>query len=194
VVALFGVRAALRAPVWADDATLFEHTVRDAPRSARAWAGLGGVRMDQDRPEDAARCFETALSIDPDSYPAHDGLGHVALGQGAYPEAMAHFAEAARISPREPASLYNAGVVHLRGGNPRRAIQAFEEALKIDPAHGLSVEGLASAWQAHAVRQAEAGMLAEAAESLTAAIDRVHELGGDTSALEAMLAEVRAAP
>jgi tetratricopeptide (TPR) repeat protein len=191
VVTLLGVRAAVRDPVWADDATLFEHTVRDAPRSAKAWAALGAVRAEQERPDEARACFERALEIQPRSYAALDGLGHLALERGAWTEALARFQEAARVSPAEPAPLCNAGVVHLRGGNPQRAIEAFEAALKLDPHHAASVQGLAAAWQTLGVRLAEAGRLEDAAEALEKGTERVRELGGDTAGLEATLADVR---
>jgi tetratricopeptide (TPR) repeat protein len=194
VLLVLAARSALRNPVWADDATLFEHTVRDAPRSAKAWTGLGNVRAAQGRGEEARTCFEKALGISGDEYAAHDGLGHLALERGEWNEAMRHFQEAARVSPAEPAPLYNAGIVHLRGGNPRRAIDAFEAALAVDRGHALSIEGLAAAWQTLAVRQAAAGITAEAESSLVAGIARVRELDGDGAELERLLGEVRGAP
>jgi Tfp pilus assembly protein PilF len=192
VLLVLAARSALRNPTWADDATLFEHTVRDAPRSAKAWSGLGSVRAAQGRSEEARTCFEKALGISDNEYAAHDGLGHLALERGAWNEAMRHFQEAARASPKEPAPLYNAGIVHLRGGNPRRAIDAFEAALALDRGHALSIEGLTAAWQTLAVRQAAAGMRAEADSSLAAGIARVRELGGRFEELARLLDELRA--
>ena len=110
---------------------------------------------------------------------------------GEWAEAMRHFQEAARVSPAEPAPLYNAKIVHLRGGNPARAVEAFEAALELDPSHALSITGLASAWQTLAVRQAAAGMRAEAEQSLVTGTLRVRQLGGETTELERVLAEVR---
>jgi tetratricopeptide (TPR) repeat protein len=191
VLLMFAARSALRNPAWADDAALFEHTVRDAPRSTKAWTGLGSVRAAQGRGEEARACFEKALGIRADEYAAHDGLGHLALERGEWTEAMRHFQEAARVSPAEPAPLYNAGIVHLRGGSPSRAIDAFEAALAVDPRHALSIEGLAAAWQTLAVRQAVAGMRAEAESSLVTGMKRVRELGGDTAELERVRDDLR---
>jgi len=192
VLVIIAARSVVRNPVWGSDAALFEQTVKDAPRSARAWAGLAQVRAAQGRSGEAADCYGRALAIRPGSYAALDGLGHLAMEREAFAEALGHFREAALASPAEPGPLYNAGVVHLRGGNPQRAVDSFEAALRLDARHPGSVAGIAAAWQMMAVHSASSGRLSEAEQALLQGIARVRELGGDPSAMVAMLGEVRA--
>jgi len=192
VLVILTVRTMVRNPVWGNDAVLFEQTVQDAPRSARAWAGLAQVRAAQGRPGEAAECYERTLAIQPASYAALDGLGHLAMDREAFAEALRHFREAALASPAEPAPLYNAGAVHLRGGNPQRAQASFEAALRLDAGHSDSVAGIAAAWQMMAVHAASAGRLSDAEQALLRGIERLRELGGDPSGMTAMLGEVRA--
>ena len=196
LLALAG-RTVARNPAWKDDDALFTRTVADAPRSARAWAKLGEIRAEQGRADEAREHLQRALEIHPGEYGALDRLGHLALEAAdpipaeARDEALRWFEAAGRADPTNPAPPYNRGIAELRAGRPDRAREAFEESLALSPSFAPAAQGLASAWQLRAVREAGAGRLDVAQATLETGIVRVREVGGDPSSMETMLAEVR---
>lgn len=60
------VRSFIRTADWRDDSTLFEATVRDAPRSVRGWTNIGAYQQKNGDLDGALVSFEKALEIRPD--------------------------------------------------------------------------------------------------------------------------------
>jgi Flp pilus assembly protein TadD len=77
----------------------FEEVLRSDPLSARAYAGVGEVRLEQDRYAEARAALEKAIAIDPTDPTAHNNLGITYALSGQPQKAVEHFAIAARLSP-----------------------------------------------------------------------------------------------
>lgn len=56
-------RSALRQPVWRDNQTLFQQTIRDAPQSYMAWRGWGGQLVLEQRLPEAEAAYRRSLSL-----------------------------------------------------------------------------------------------------------------------------------
>ncbi|HUR81405.1 MAG TPA: tetratricopeptide repeat protein, partial [Thermoanaerobaculia bacterium] len=59
---------------WAEAAPVFEEAVKAEPDNAAAWAGLGLVRFNQGRIDDASAAYEKAAALDPTSARAMVGV------------------------------------------------------------------------------------------------------------------------
>ena len=60
---------------------------RLAPNETSAWTTLGHLRLELNKPDDAATAFRAALDLDPSSEPAASGLGASLAEAGRLPEA-----------------------------------------------------------------------------------------------------------
>ena len=82
ILVAFAARSATYAPMWRDDATLFEYAARVAPRSVRALGGWGGVLAERGRLDDARAVLDRAVAIAPDFIPNRLNRGAAALSAG----------------------------------------------------------------------------------------------------------------
>jgi Flp pilus assembly protein TadD len=99
VLAALTCQTLARIPVWRDQRTLFEATVRSSPQSALAHASLGAVEADAGHLDKAEAEYRRALTLDPESPLAHSGLASLVEAKGQIEQAIAHYGEAIRAQP-----------------------------------------------------------------------------------------------
>lgn len=99
VLVALTVRSATYAPVWRDDATLFEYAARVAPRSVRALGGWGGLLAERGRLDEARALLDRAVAIAPDFIPNRLNRGAAALSAG---DLDAAEADARRVLELDP--------------------------------------------------------------------------------------------
>src|SRR5918993_989995 len=129
----------------------------------------------------AARAsFDKALRLDPDDVSAHTYLGIMADGAGDLKEAERHFSAAALADPFRASARNNYGAILLRTGRPQLAAAQFEASLKLDRRQPSALVNLAQIRFAAGTPAElgaalfEAGLLKEAEEELTAAVNLNH--------------------
>jgi len=77
---------------------LFDEALRRDPSSARAYAGVGEVRLEQDRYAEAQAALLRSVALDPTDSTVQNSLGISYALSGQPAKAVEHFAIAARLS------------------------------------------------------------------------------------------------
>jgi hypothetical protein len=121
---------------WADNVTLWSHTLQVTDRNWVAEAYLGDALRNTGHQEEALQHYFKSLAIDPTNLDAKLGLalyehqtGHLRESVNYYKEFLAK----AGGDERRYQVLINLGHVYRRLGDAERARQYFEEAVKIAP-------------------------------------------------------------
>jgi hypothetical protein len=84
---------------WRDEETLFTHTLRYDPPTARVWYDLGNLRLATGKPAEAERLYRAALVRDPRDAAIHLNLGIALQRQNRRVEAATYYEEALRLDP-----------------------------------------------------------------------------------------------
>ena len=84
---------------WRDERTLFTHTLRYDPPTARVWYDLGNVHLAAGDPAGAERLYREAIARDPRDAAVHLNLGIALQRQSRRDEAATSYAEALRLDP-----------------------------------------------------------------------------------------------
>lgn len=110
----------------------FREAIRLMPDFAEAYANLGMVLEDQDRPEEAESCYRRSLALDPDLGQTHLNLGGLLLKQKRFDEAEAGFRLAIELMPGSPAAWSNLGVLQACRKQEEQAEQSYRLAMAMD--------------------------------------------------------------
>ncbi len=92
------------------------------PQHARAADGLGVVRLQTGRPDEAARRFRQALAIEPENALVHNHLGLALLQAGRSAEAIRSLERAVAIAPDQPGMRLNLARILAQAGRTEEAI------------------------------------------------------------------------
>jgi len=84
---------------WRDEETLFTHTLRYDPPTARVWYDLGNLRLATGKSAEAERLYRAALVRDPRDAAIHLNLGIALQRQNRRVEAATSYEEALRLDP-----------------------------------------------------------------------------------------------
>lgn len=152
-------------PVWRDELTLFESTVRARPASARALAQYGSALLQRGRTAQAEGPLERAVTLDPDDPWKQAQYGSLLVELGRPREGIPHLERARASGPPSSSVFKNLGIAWTRLGECDRALEALEEARKLSPADLTVTEAIADA-------QRRAGHLDRAEELLLECIRR----------------------
>jgi len=95
----------------------FQQALKDDPKSAEAFYGLGSTYLQQQRANEARECFQRVLQL-----------------HASYPGTV-------------PNAWNNLGILAAREGNPDLAIQHLQRALQIDPEHSIAMQNLGNAYR-----------------------------------------------
>jgi tetratricopeptide (TPR) repeat protein len=103
-VVLFALaaRASTYIPAWRNDAALFEHAARAAPRSVRALGGWGGELMARGRLDEARAVLDRAVAIAPDFIPNRLNRGAASLSAGDLDSAEVDARHVLKLDPENP--------------------------------------------------------------------------------------------
>ncbi len=164
-----------QAGVWKDSITLWEHSIRVAPRSAVAFANLGAAYAIQNRIDDAVVANKRALELDPDQERAHANLALILVWRNETTAALQHLRRAIELRPNFAAPYAHLGDCYLKQNKLHEAAEAYRAAYERDPRNIKAVLGLSFCYFRRG-RLAEAEQLLQ--EGLAARPDNVMLLVG----------------
>jgi tetratricopeptide (TPR) repeat protein len=144
VLVLLGVRSHARSADWHDNMTLWQATLRTAPRSVRAQYNLGVALLADGDLLGARAALEQAIVLAPDD---SDGLLALATVDGRLGEFDRAYELASRATEvrRDARSLTALGWAQLSRGNAQAALPIFDEAIRMGGETGDARRGLARA-------------------------------------------------
>lgn len=133
IIFLFSIRIADRNRDWKDGLTLWEKTVKTAPRCARTRNNLGLAYVEDKRLDEAIVEYKRALTIKPNFAQAHDNLGIAYAKKGRFEDAISEYRKAIAIKPDQAEAYSNLGNVYNKQGRLDEAISEYKKALVIKP-------------------------------------------------------------
>ena len=111
----------------------FREAIRLMPDLAEAYANLGMLLEDKDRPDEAESCYRQSLTLNPDLGQTHLNLGGLLLKQKRFDEAEAAYRLAIELMPGSPAAWSNLGVLQACRKQEEQAEQSYRLAMAMDP-------------------------------------------------------------
>jgi len=133
LVSTYLVMTFVHNPVWANERTLWDHSVTIHPDDHIAHYNRG-VCMVRDKEYSDAICeFKTALQLKPAMASAHTNLGVEYQRTGQIKKAFGCYRKALMLDPLLPETHYNLGNLYLEMGQTRKAIQEYRETIRIQP-------------------------------------------------------------
>ena len=130
------------------DLSIWQDTVRKAPRDARAHYNLGVALAGCGRADQAITHFQKALEIKPDLVEAHDNLGLALAGRGQVDEAIACYRKAVEIKPDLAEAHDNLGLALAGRGQVDDAIACYQKGYKSSPTSPRPTTTLVWLWLA----------------------------------------------
>ena len=121
------------AGTFADEITLWSHTVQVAPGSATAHEDLGTALMAQGHFPEAIAQFQLAGQITPLNSDIHNELGQALAQTGRLPEAMAEFSTAIKVGPDNASAYANRGHLAQITGDSHQALADLSHAIQLNP-------------------------------------------------------------
>src|SRR5262249_18518438 len=118
---------------WANDFTLWEHTLTACGESTVAHTHLGVALLKRESFETAEQHFRRALQLAPNNPHALYNLGTALVGQGKMDEAVDQYREAVRRHPEFDRPHYSLGLALADTGRVHEALAEQEEALRLNP-------------------------------------------------------------
>ena len=112
------------------------------PGAACAEEGLGGLLLDQGKPQDALVHLEAAARAAPDSPSVTNLLGVAHARMGHHDQAVALLRRASQLLPKEPAILANLALAEEQRGDLREAVLHYQESLRLKPDNPQASAGL----------------------------------------------------
>jgi tetratricopeptide (TPR) repeat protein len=130
----------------------FDDVLRRSPKDVNAMAGLGFVRLDQKRFDEALSLFDKARTLDPQRADVREGhetaqywsymQRGAAMQQRDAEAAMAAYQAALAMRPNEEEPVLAIGQVMLRQGDLAGAGLRFDQVLKRSPSNADAIVGL----------------------------------------------------
>jgi tetratricopeptide (TPR) repeat protein len=207
VLVAWSARTVTRSRVWANDLTLAEATVQDAPRSANAHDFLGHAYVDVGRDDDALAQFATAaqlLAAHPAWPERLDVLYETALIHGRHGDlatATRLYEEIVAQDPDYFPAWINLGALRNQEGDYARALDAADRAVAVRPdvpnayvVRGHALRGLGRPRDAIGAFDAALDRAPGAIEALLGLGAAAFEAGDFEGAAPAFAQVVRSAP
>jgi cytochrome c-type biogenesis protein CcmH/NrfG len=108
--------------------------VQKDPKNLAAWAELGNLYFDSQKPKEAIQAYSQYLAAKPDNADVRTDMGIMFRSLGDFDRAIEEFKKAAQSDPKHVNSRYNIGLVLLHDKQDiKGAVKAWEEFLKVDP-------------------------------------------------------------
>jgi len=133
VLAVLLILTRRQAAYWADEETLFGHTLAVTSNNWLAHTNYGLALYQKGRIKEALAHYKEAVRIDPDAFDAHNNLGVAYNNGGRVDEAIAQYHEALRIQPRSAVAFYNLGLALAKKNLWSEAITHYQKALQFKP-------------------------------------------------------------
>ncbi len=133
VVALLGIRSAVRAADWRSDLALWEAEVVKAPEDVTVNNNLAVAYSARGQFAKAIPPLETAIRVGPWYWRSYVNLGIAAQGLGDLDKARKAYLDAIRIAPRESSPYYYYARFQGDTGDPAGAVATLEAARRLGP-------------------------------------------------------------
>ncbi len=133
LVAVLGVRSAVRAADWSSDLALWESEIEKAPRDVVVNNNLAVAYSARGEYARAVVPLETAIRVGPWYWRAHVNLGIAEQGLGRPERARAAYLDAIRIAPRAADPLYFYARFQADQGDHAGAVVTLDAARRIAP-------------------------------------------------------------
>jgi len=128
----YSARTVMRNLDWKDNFTLWSKTVKDSPKSSRAYYNLGIVYEKRGWYNRAINAYKQAMRNGVNSEILLR-LGNMYYREKQYNKAISQYKHALEIDPIYELAHYNLGVVYEKMSWYDQAIDKFKETLKLDP-------------------------------------------------------------
>jgi tetratricopeptide (TPR) repeat protein len=129
----FGVTTYLQNRYWANNISLYKHTLDVTKDNAIAHQKLGEALLSKGKTTEAARHFCEALRITPSLTGANLNLGVILRGQGKLEEATEHFSRVAQLEPSSVNAYCEIAVTMEKQNNFEVAVRYYLKALRLKP-------------------------------------------------------------
>jgi tetratricopeptide (TPR) repeat protein len=111
----------------------FQDTLRKQPKNVEALLGLGALKLQQKKYDDARVLLQKSLVIEPDNDVANYRLGVCYFHQEKMNEALASFEKSVKKNAENARAHHYLGIITSGLGNRHRAESEFKQALAVDP-------------------------------------------------------------
>lgn len=118
---------------WADELTIFEHTLRYSPNNCRVLINLGIAYEERGLLDEAMSRFEEVIRLRPDYAKGYLNRGVIYGLKEMYDEANEDFREALRLKPHLAKAHHNLAHVHEKKGELGKAVREYKVALRLNP-------------------------------------------------------------
>ena len=154
-----------------DDAVKeLERALGQGENAIEVHTGLGHLRFEQQKWDEAAAAYSKVIELDPKNRTAHYNLGLVRERQGKFAEAAQSFEAALAVDPKRWQARVGLGLCQLQLGKAEDALESFQASLKESPNQDRALFGKAVALH-------QLGKLDEAGRSLSKTASRQRQLG-----------------
>lgn len=113
--------------------TYFKKTIRQSPKVAEAYKGLGKINLVKEDYDSAMRNFEKALDLDGNDASVLNSLGLTYVRQNQIEKGIIKYHAALRISPRDYRIMFNLAYAFEKAGEADKAISYYSQCLSISP-------------------------------------------------------------
>ena len=118
------------------------YLLKNDPRDASAYNGLGKAMYFADNFSTAWNHFQTAVKLNPDLDESHYFIALIYRRQNRFPEAKQEFQRVLAVNPKHSKAAGNLGVLCLQEGNLADAERYFAQALSLNPEDEIARRGL----------------------------------------------------
>jgi len=119
--------------VWRNPITLYEHTLKYAPESARVTNNLGIVYYQKGQKQKGIQLFKRAIQLESKYFNAYVNLGNALRYEKKYEETKQLYEKALSMRPNDAGIINNLGNVYQDQGQLKEALQYYLKAISINP-------------------------------------------------------------
>ncbi|MDR4507984.1 MAG: tetratricopeptide repeat protein [Candidatus Brocadiaceae bacterium] len=147
VLFLLQIGIVYRNGIWRDEATLWHHTYKREPQSARACSNLGNIYFNRGQLENALHMYNKSLAL-PYSYPfIHYNLGATYEKMGQIDKALEEYKVSLSNLNENTLAYNNMGSLYNKQGSYTLAIESFKKALRSNPYFPVAHNNLGNAYE-----------------------------------------------
>lgn len=144
IVIGLGAATHARNAIYSSELSLWQDTVRKAPKNPRAHNNLGLALVKTGRLQEATEAYLKAIELQPNHAYAHSNLANVFVTQGRWVDASRHYAAAVTADPTDLDARVNLGHALAGAGKREEAKAQFQAVLDADPSAHDARTNLAS--------------------------------------------------